>query len=83
MDDMKLFSKNDVDLEGLLTTVKQFSEDICMEFGLDQCAKASFVRGRISKRSSIVLDTDTTIKELDPEASYKYLGVNEGDGINH
>ena len=83
MDDLKLFAKNDVDLEGLLTTVKQFSEDICMEFGLDKCAKASFVRGRIHKKSSIVLDTETTIKELDPEASYKYLGVNEGDGINH
>ena len=83
MDDLKLFAKNDHDLEGLLTTVKQFSEDICMEFGLDKCAKATFIRGKISKRPSINIDIDTTIKELDPEESYKYLGVYEGDGIQH
>ena len=83
MDDLKLFAKNDQDLEGMLTTVRQFSEDICMEFGLDKCAKATFHRGRIHKTSSIALDIETTIKELDPEEAYKYLGVNEGDGINH
>ena len=83
MDDLKLFAKNDRELEGLLTTVQQFSKDICMDFGLDKCAKATFVKGRIKKTSSISLDIDTTIRELDPEETYKYLGVNEGDGINH
>ena len=83
MDDLKLFAKNDEQLEGLLTTVKQFSNDICMDFGLDKCAKATFLRGRLAKTSSISLDPDTTIRELDPEEMYKYLGVNEGNGINH
>ncbi|XP_063585774.1 uncharacterized protein LOC134763144 [Penaeus indicus] len=36
MDDLKLFAKSDKDLEGLLTTVKCFSDDIGMEFGLDK-----------------------------------------------
>ena len=83
MDDLKLFAKNDKDLEGLLTTVKQFSNDIGMEFGLDKCAKATFVKGKLIKSSCIILDIETIIKELDPEECYKYLGVNEGDGINH
>ena len=30
-----------------------------------------------------VLDTTMTIKDLEPEESYKYLGVTEGDGIQH
>ena len=54
-----------------------------MEFGLDKCAKASFVRGKLQKTSSINLDIDTAIRDLDPEEAYKYLGVNQGDGINH
>ena len=83
MDDLKLFAKTDQQLEGLLSTVKSFSDDICMEFGLDKCAKATFNKGRLRKSSSISLDIDTTIKQLDPEQCYKYLGVNEGDGINH
>ena len=36
MDDLKLYAKNDKELEGLLSTVKQFSDDIGMEFGLDK-----------------------------------------------
>ena len=83
MDDLKLFAKNDQHLEGLLTTVKEFSKDICMDFGLDKCAKATFVKGKLQNSTAINLDFDTTIKELNSEESYKYLGVNEGDGINH
>ena len=83
MDDLKLYAKNDQQLEGLLTTVKQFSNDICMEFGLDKCAKATFIRGKLKRSTPITLDIDTTIKQLDPEDSYKYLGVNESDGIDH
>ena len=83
MDDLKLFAKNDQDLEGLLNTVKKFSNDIGMEFGLGKCAKASFVREKLQKTSSVNMDIDTAIRDLVPEETYKYLGVNEGDGINH
>ena len=54
-----------------------------MEFSLDKCAKAFFVRGKFQKTTSINLDIDNAIRDLDPEESYRYLGVNEGDGINH
>ena len=83
MDDLKRFAKNDQDLKGLLNTVKEFRNDIGMEFGLDKCGKASFVRGKLQETSSINLDKDTAIRDLDAEETCKYLGVNEGDGINH
>ena len=83
MDDLKLYAKNDGELEGLLKTVKKFSDDIGMEFGLDKCAKATFKGGKMVKSEFVHLDMDTVIKSLDQEDVYKYLGVNEGNGIQH
>ena len=83
MDDLKLYARNDEELEGLLKTVKSFSDDIGMQFGLDKCAKATFKRGKLVDSENIILEVDTVIKELDQEGTYKYLGVNEGDGIQH
>ena len=54
-----------------------------MEFGLDKCAKATFIKGKLTKTSNIVLNQDTAMKELDQEGTYKYLGINEGDSIQH
>ena len=83
MDDLKLYAKNDKELEGLLSTVKQFSDDIGMEFGLDKCAKASFIKGELSRTTAVELDIDTTIRELDQDKTCKYLGIDEGNGIRH
>ena len=46
MDDIKLYAKDDNQIEGLLGTVKTFSDDIGMEFGLDKCSKVTFKKGR-------------------------------------
>ena len=83
MDILKLYAKNDQQLQGLLNIVKQFSDDIRMEFGLDKYAKATFFRGKLLKAKNITLDTTTIIKDLEPAENYKYLGVTEGDGIQH
>ena len=47
MDDLKLHAKNNKELEGLLSAVKQFYADIGMEFGLNRCAKATFRKGKL------------------------------------
>ena len=83
MDDLKLIGKNSQQQERLLQTVKKFSDDINMKFGLDKCATAEFKRGKLVKTTSIALDEETTIKELQQEDSYKYLGINEAEGIQH
>ena len=83
MDDLKLFGKNDKELEGLLRIIKTFSYDVGITFALAKCAKATFIRGKLKSTSSIVLDIDTKIKELDQEETYKYLGIEEVDGIQH
>ena len=66
--------------------MKQFSDDIGMEFGLEKCAKASFKKGKLTSTGNIVIDVDTEIQELDQEgvySLYKYLSVDESDGIQH
>ena len=81
--ELKLFAKNNQHLQSILNIVKQFSDGIRMEFGLDKCAKATFFLGKLLKVKYITLDTTTIIKDLEPEESYKCLGVTEGDGIQH
>ena len=77
MDDLKLFAKEDSDLEGLLQTVKKFSNNISMSFGLDKCAKATVKRRKLIKETSVELDRKTVIKDLEQKEVYKYLGVDE------
>ena len=49
-----------------------------MTFGLEKCNN---IRRKVKYTSSIALDTDTKIKELHKEETY--LGIEEGDRIQH
>ena len=82
MDDLKLFAKNKVQLERLVSIVHGFSRDIGMEFGLDKCAMLVIERGvKVSDDcEGIGLPDGQMIKTVD-EDGYKYLGVLEGAGI--
>ena len=83
MDDLKLFAKDDKNLDEKLQLVKIFSDDIGIAFRLDKCAKVLFKRGKLTRSASLELDIATIIKDLNQEEFYKYLGVNESDGIQH
>ena len=39
--------------------------------------------GSLQKITAMKIDIDTTIRELELGETYRYLGVNEGNGINH
>ena len=54
-----------------------------MDFGLDKCSKAKFKTGNLTTTENIQIDVDTTIQELEQYGANKYLGGNEGDGIQH
>lgn len=68
MDDFKLYASNDNDLKYLVQIVKDFSDDIRMEFGLDKCAKATFKAGKF-------------IKSAPPSGTY--FGIQEWNGMQH
>ena len=46
MNELKLYAKNDKELEGLLSILKQFGYDMGMEFGLNKCPKATLRKGK-------------------------------------
>ena len=83
MDNLKAYAKNDEQLNKLLDIIKIFNDNITIEFGLDKCAKTTFIKGKWTKTSNIVLNQDTAVKELDQEGAFKYLGINEGDSVHH
>lgn len=83
MDDLKLFARDEAQLKRALVTVKQFSNDIGMEFGLDKCATAVYKRGKLFKSQNIQVDERTSIRNLENGEPYKYLGVDETDGIDN
>ena len=64
MDDLKLYASNDNQLRSLLETVRVFSTDIGMKFGLDKCRKSTFLKGKCSKTESIQLTSEENVKEL-------------------
>ena len=54
-----------------------------MRFGLEKCPKANFERGKLASTGNIVINDDTEVRELYQEEVYKYLGVDENDGIQY
>ena len=81
MDDLKLYGKTENQLDTLVNTVRIFSSDICMEFGIEKCGMLIMKRGKFVKSEGIKLPNDEKIKEVDLDMGYKYLGILEADGM--
>ena len=64
MDDLKLYSKSEKALDSLIQTVRIFSTDIGMQFGIDKCAMLVMKKGKIVKSDGIQLPNDKVIKSL-------------------
>ena len=80
MDDLKLYSRSEKGLlDSLVQTVRVFSEDIGMEFGIEKCAMLVMEKGKIVKSVGIELPGGKVIKSLQEGESYKYLGILEAD----
>ena len=80
MDDLKLYAKNDQEIDALTNTVRIFSTDINMKFGFQKCAKVTINKGKMVKGDGIPI-LDKEIKNLDIEENYKYLGLYESDQL--
>ena len=83
MDDLKLTAKSEEELQKQIQTVKTFSDDIDMEFGLEKCDKIAFKRGKLVHSKNLVIDIKRAIQELEQGKTYKYLGIEESEGTLH
>jgi len=54
-----------------------------MEFGLENCTKITFKRGKLIQSQNLVIDINREIQELEQGKTYKYLGIEESEGIQH
>ena len=79
MDDLKLYSRSEKGLDSLVQTVRVFSEDIGMEFGIEKCAMLVLEKGKIVKSVGLELPNGKVIRSLQEGESYKYLGILEAD----
>jgi hypothetical protein len=64
MDDLKLIAKSEEELRKQIQTVKTFSDDIHMNFGLEKCAKITFKKGKLIHWQNLVIDINREIQEL-------------------
>ena len=62
MDDLKLYAKDDEQLEGEIKVVKKINDNISMSFGLGKCAKTTFKTGKLISTGNIQLDDNTSIQ---------------------
>ena len=80
MDDLKLYGKNEDQIDSLIQTVHTFSEDIGMEFGIKKCGVLVLQKGKVKQMHGIELPNGEVMKKIDEEG-YKYLGIVEYDKI--
>jgi hypothetical protein len=54
-----------------------------MEFKLEKCAKITFKGGKLIHSQNLVVDVNRENQELEQGKKYKYLGIQESEGIQH
>ena len=79
MDDIKLFAKNEKELE--IHTIRIYCQDIGMKFGIEKCALLVVKSGKQHLTDGIELPNQDKIRTLAENETYKYLGTLEADTI--
>ena len=82
MDDLKLYEKDERDIDSLVNTVRVFSDDFGMEFGLKNCGVVVMKRRRVVKFEGVDLPDGRRIKTVEEE-DYKYLSIVENNDLLH
>ena len=83
MDDIKLFAKNEKELETLTHAVRIYCQDIGMEFGIEKCAMLIIKSGKRHMTDGIELPNQEKIRTFRVKETYKYLGILEAGTIKH
>ena len=81
IDDIKLFAKNEKELETLIRAVRIYSQDIGMKFGIEKCAMLVVKSGKRHLTNGMELLNQDTIRTLAVNETYKYLDILETDTI--
>ena len=81
IDDIKLFAKNEKELETLIQIVRTYSQDIGMELSIEKCAMFVMKIGKRHLMDEMELPNQDKIRTLREKETYKYLGILEADTV--
>ena len=71
MDGIKLFAKNEKELETLIHAVRIYSQDIGMEFGIEKCAMLVMKSGKRHMTDGMELPNQDKIRTLGEGETFK------------
>ena len=77
IDDIKLFAKNEKELETLIYAVRIYSQDIEMEFGIEKCAMLVMKSDKRYLTDEMELPNQDKVRTLGEKKTYKYLAILE------
>ena len=83
MDDLKLYGNSKKEAERHKNTVRIFSKDIAMEFGISKCSPVPMKEGKLVSVGGMELSSGEVIPELESDKGYKYLRTLRADDIKH
>lgn len=76
MDEVKLYGKDENEVDSLVQTVRIFGNDVGMNFGINKCAVRVMKRDRMVKSVGIELPNERRLRALgEDDDGYNYLGV--------
>ena len=81
IDDIKLFAKNEKELETLIHAVRIYGQDIGMEFGIEKYAMLVMKSGKRHLTDGMELPNQDKLRTLAENKTYKYLGILKADTI--
>ena len=81
MDDIKIFTKNEKELETLIHAVRILSHDIGMECGIEKCTMLVMKSGKRHLTDRMELPNHDKIRTLGEKDTFKYLGILEAETI--
>ena len=83
MDDLKGFCSSYASLRKMVLLIESFSHDIGMSLGLSKCKVVNLRAGKYASLGGVELAGGGVVEELKTDEVYKFLGVEELDGIRH
>ena len=81
MDDIKLLTKNEIELETLIHAIRIYSQDIGMEFDIKNYAMLVIKSGKRHMTDRMELSNQDKIRTIREKETYKYLGILEAETI--
>ena len=70
MDDVKLFAKNEKELETLIHAIRIYSQDLGMEFDIEKCAMLVMKSGKRHLTDGMELPSQDKIRTLGEKETY-------------